>query len=211
MKRILFTLICSASLALVSQAPFFSPPAQAAVQRSSDFEAGHTLGAGLYGLSYDYGISWFSIGVGVGSRTAALSFIPSAYTAMNLNTRLLARVYQHEGLSAGVIAGLQLDPGLPGDRAYLTPDLGVSIAYDFSQFEFPFVVRMNLTMAISDRNFNYPTYPDDDSRLVSQPSANLLQRLVFGPQTSLEVAWLASKNMEITAGGGTLLGMRLKF
>lgn len=210
MKRILLTFMCSASLALISQTSLFSQPAQAAVQRSADFEEGHGLGVGLYGLSYDYGVSWFSIGLQAGSRSAAQSLYPNAYTTLNLSTRMLARVYQQDGLSAGVIAGLQLDPGTPGERAYLTPDLGVAIAYDFSQFEWPFVIRMNLTLALSERSLNpYPSYPGNDD--YSQPSPNLLQRLVFGPQTSLELAWLASKNLEITAGGGTLLGMRLKF
>ncbi len=210
MKRLLLTLICSASLALVSQASMFSQPAHAAVQRSSDFEAGHTLGVGLYGLSYDYGVSWFSIGLQAGSRSAAQSLYPSSYTTLNLSSRLMARVYQEDGLTAGVIAGLQLDPGSPGDRAYLTPDLGVAIAYDFSQFEWPFVIRMNLTLALSERNTAFYGGPVSSSDY-SQPSPNLLQRLIFGPQTSLELAWLASENMEITTGGGTLLGMRLKF
>ena len=151
------------------------------------------------------------MGLQAGSRSAAQALYPSSYTTLNLSTRMMARVYQEDGLSAGIIAGLQLDPGTPGDRAYLTPDLGVAIAYDFSQFNWPFAIRMNLTLAISDRNVGYVSYPSSGNSDYSEPTPNLLQRLSFGPQTSFELAWLASENLEITTGGGTLLGMRLKF
>ncbi|MGV3523275.1 MAG: hypothetical protein ACO1RX_03575 [Candidatus Sericytochromatia bacterium] len=196
MKRILITACSLLCLTL---------PAQAAIQRSADFSAGQTLGLGLYGASYDYGIGGFSAGLAISGNVSS-SLLPDTYNPLKSSLRLMGRFYQQDGLSAAVLGGVQFDPGIPGNRAYLTPDLGVGVAYDFRQFEAPFVVRLNVSLALREDRF----YASPGPEAVTQ-SGNFFQRLGFGPQTSLELAWLPSDNLEVTLGGGTLLGMRLIF
>lgn len=184
-----------------------SQPAQASIQRSGDFENGHTLGVGLYGVAYDYGWEFLSVGLSASSSPAATLGNPLS-DPLQLSARVLGRFYQQEGLSAAVLAGLQLDPGQPGNRAYLTPDVGLAVGYDFREFDVPFAVRFNLSLAVSQQvNSFYPSYPGEEA----PPVGNFLQRVTFGPSTSLEVAWMPSDKLEFTLGGGTLLGMRLKF
>lgn len=192
--------ICSSIFILAA----LSPQALAATQRSADFDAGNTVGLGLYGLSYDYGLGWFSVGLAAQSSVASTLGNPLA-DPIQLSTRMAGRFYEEEGLSAAVIAGLYFDPGQPGSRAYLTPDLGLSVAYDFREHNFPFALRLNLSLAISDRTSYYPVSED------YAPKSNFFQKLSFGPGTSLELAWMPTDNFEVTLGGGTLLGMRLKF
>ena len=198
-KTCLSSLFCAISILALS-----AGPAPAAIQRSADFIDGHSIGLGLYGMSYDYGIGFFSAGLAAQSPSS-MNFSNPLNDPLRPSLRLLGRFYQLEGLSAAVLGGLLFDPGRAGERAYLTPDLGLGIAYDFRQFNVPFALRMNLTLAISDRNVNL--YPQD----TSIPAPNFFQRLTFGPQTSLELAWLPTDHLEVTVGGGTLLGMRMKF
>lgn len=197
MKRSLLTVCSLLCLTL---------PAQAAIQRSADFSEGQSLGLGLYGASYDYGIGGFSAGVAI-SGNVTTSLLPDTYNSLKSSLRLLGRFYQADGLSAAVLGGLQFDPGMPGSRAYLTPDLGVAIGYDFRQFEAPFAVRLNVSLALREDRFYASPTPEGSSAA----NGNFFQRLGFGPNTSLELAWLPSDNLEVTLGGGTLLGMRLKF
>lgn len=199
MKRRHCLAALAAGLMVFSQ---FSTPAQAAIQRSADFNQGSAIGIGIYGLSYDYGIGWFSAGIAAQSP-ASLNAGNPMNVPLKPSVRLLARFYELEGLSAGVLGGVVYDPGQPGSRAYLTPDLGLGVAYDFRQFNLPLALRLNLTLAVGDARSEYSS-PD-------APSANFFQRLMFGPQTSLELAWMPSDHLEVTLGGGTLLGMRLKF
>lgn len=180
-------------------------PAQAAIQRSADFSEGHSVGIGLYGLSYDYGIGFFSAGL-VASSAASFSLGNPFGQPIKPGLRLLGRFYQQDGLSAGVLGGLTFDPGNVGDRAYLTPDLGLGVAYDFKQFNVPVALRLNISVALGQsRSYSY--YPGEDP----QPQGNLFQRLMFGPNTSLELAWMPTDKLEVTLGGGTILGMRMKF
>ncbi|MGV3523273.1 MAG: hypothetical protein ACO1RX_03565 [Candidatus Sericytochromatia bacterium] len=186
-----------------------SLPAQAALQRSADFSEGHSIGLGLYGLAYDYGIGGFSAGLSVASAYGSF-YSPNLSEPLKPGLRLVGRFYEQDGLSAAALAGLQFDPGYPGNRSYLTPDLGVAVAYDFRQFDVPLAIRMNLSLALrEDRTISFLTGPSGSEQ--TQPQGNVFQRLGFGPNTSLEVAWFVNDNFEVTAGGGTLLGMRLKF
>ncbi|MBF2055534.1 MAG: hypothetical protein IGS03_18950 [Candidatus Sericytochromatia bacterium] len=204
MKRITAGFLSALSLAIGLG---LAQPAQASIQRSGDFENGHTLGVGLYGVAYDYGWEFLSIGLSASSSPAATLGNPLS-DPLRLSTRVLGRFYQQEGLSAAVLAGLQLDPGQPGNRAYLTPDVGLAVGYDFREFDVPFAVRFNLSLAVSQQvNGFYPSGPEGEP----PPVGNFLQRVTFGPSTSLEVAWMPSEKLEFTLGGGTLLGMRLKF
>ena len=117
--------------------------------------------------------------------------------------RALGRFYQENGLSAALLGAVTFNPGQPGSRATLRPDLGLSVGYDFREFDFPFALRLNLTLAVNDARVGSIEDP--------QPVPNFFQRLGFGPSTSFEVAWMPTENFELTTGGGTILGMRLKF
>ncbi len=199
------TLTVLAATSLLASTLFTGSQAQAAIQRSADFEEGSTIGIGIYGMSYDYGIGFFSAGLSAQS-SASLNFGNPMSQPLKPSLRLLARFYQLEGLSAGVLAGATYDPGFPGSRAYLTPDLGLSVGYDFRVHNAPFALRLNLTLAVGDGRGAYPINDYD-----ALPSGNFFQRLSFGPLTSLELAWMPSEHFEVTLGGGTLMGMRLKF
>lgn len=201
------SLVCLTALTL----SFAGFSAQASIQRGADFDDGSSLGVGLYGLSYDYGWEFLSLGLSTAS-SASSSLSNPLNTSLRINSRVLGRFYQEEGLSAAVLAGVTLDPGTPGGRAYLTPDLGLAIGYNFREFDLPFAVRLNLSLAISQPSkLSYVYDPYGHSEPLQQPSGHFLQRLTFGPQTSFEVAWMPNDNLELTLGGGTLLGMRLKF
>ncbi|PIQ25877.1 hypothetical protein COW36_22335 [bacterium (Candidatus Blackallbacteria) CG17_big_fil_post_rev_8_21_14_2_50_48_46] len=190
------------SLGLFTASVFSALPSQAAIQRSADFSPGNTIGVGMFGLSYDYGIGNFSLGTSFNTSMAS-SF---SYSGLRMlpSVRGMWRFMDMDGLSAGVLAGLQYDPGTVGGRAYLTPDLGVGMAYNFKLFELPMALRLNLTLALGN---SYNTYYSDVS---DQPVPNLFQRLTIGPQSSLELAIMPNQNLEITFGGGTVLGMRIK-
>lgn len=176
-------------------------PVQAAIQRSADFPQGHAIGVGMFGLAYDYGIGALSIGSSFsGDATYSLSYSARIRPAL----RALWRFMEMEGLSAGVLAGIQFDPGTVGGRAYLTPDLGVGLAYNFHILEIPMAFRLNLTLALGPGS--RASYPDT----TDQPTPNLFQRLTIGPLSSMELALMPTQNLEITLGGGTWLGMRIK-
>jgi hypothetical protein len=204
MKKHLKTLTLSLSLCM---AALLAQPTQAAIQRSSDFSQGHAIGVGLFGLAYDYGVGPFSIGAAF-SSDAVYSF--SASSRLRPSVRALWRFMEQDGLSAGILAGVQYDPGSPGGRAYLTPDLGVGMAYNFKIFDLPTALRLNLTLALSNNSTNYyfGSYPTDSN--TDTPTPNFFQRITIGPMSSLELAFMPSENFEITLGGGTWLGMRLK-
>lgn len=204
MKTMIKTLALSFGLLLAST---LAQPAHAAIQRSSDFSQGHAIGVGLFGLSYDYGVGPFSIGAAF-SSDAVYSF--ASGNRLRPGLRAMWRFMEIDGLSAGILGGVQYDPGTPGNRAYLTPDLGVGMAYNFKIFDLPTALRLNLTLALSASSTRYyfGSYPTDSS--VDEPTPNFFQRLTIGPMSSLELAFMPSQNFEITLGGGTWLGMRLK-
>lgn len=192
-------------LSLLAGLALQAAPAQAAIQRSADFSQGSAVGIGIYGLSYDYGIGFFSAGLAIQSQSS-FSFSNPLNNPLRPSLRLAARFYQNRGLSADVLGGLLFDPGYVGERSLLVPDIGLGVAYDFRKaFKLPFALRMNLTLGVNDYSSRYPDNGEPGQQ------ANFFQKLGFGPQTSVELAWLPTKDLEITLGGGTLLGMRMKF
>ena len=201
MKAFNRALICLSLAVMPSLALLL--PAEAAIQRSADFTSGHNVGVGLFGLSYDYGMGPFSIGTSF--STNAMPTLVGI--RLKPAVRSMWRFMEMEGLSAGVIAGLQLDPGDVGGKASLVPDLGVGMAYNFKLLDVAMALRLNLTLATANSNtlFIVPTNDNIDA-----PVPNALQRLTVGPQTSLELAFMPTKNLEITLGGGTWVGMRVK-
>ena len=180
---------------------FSTVPAQAAIQRSADFAEGQTLGIGLYGISYDYSAWNLSAGAYALSKQYGSNLTPIFDQSPDLGLRFAARSYAQDGLSVGWIGGLHVSSqnvysAATGgyQRGALVPDLGMSVAYGFNLWELPLAFRLNLTLGFS---------------LLER--GDLLQRLQFGPQTGFELAWQPREDLELTVGGGTLLGMRLKF
>jgi hypothetical protein len=177
-------------------------PVQAAIQRSADFSEGQTLGIGLYGIAYDYSAWNVSVGAYAVSKQYGSNLTPIFDQSPDLGLRFAARSYEQDGLSVGWIGGIHVSSQntynntINGyqQRGLLTPDLGMSVAYGFNLWELPLAFRLNLTLGFS---------------LLER--GDVLQRLQFGPQTGLEVAWQPRKDLEVTLGGGTLMGMRLKF
>ncbi len=177
-------------------------PAHAAIQRSADFSEGHALGIGLYGIAYDYSMWGVSAGAYAVTKQYSSSLTPIFEQSPELGLRLLARSYDKDGLSVGWVGGLHVSSRTDysdviqdsRQRNILTPDLGLSVAYGFNLWEMPLALRMNLTLGFS---------------LLER--GDFFQRLKFGPQTGLELAWQPRQDLEVTVGGGTLLGMRLKF
>lgn len=177
-------------------------PAQASIQRSADFSEGQTLGVGLYGMAYDYSAWNVSLGAYAVSKAYGSNLTPIFDQSPDLGLRFAVRSYEQEGLYIGWVGGLHVSgqsdyntiSGSYQQRNHLIPDLGMSVAYNFNLWELPLALRLNLTLGFS---------------LLEQ--GDLLQRLQFGPQTGLELAWQPRKDLEVTVGGGTLMGMRLKF
>src|SRR5687768_13126055 len=99
--------LCGVALAL---APWHA--VDAATVQTADFKPGTTLGVGLQGLSYDRGFGNFDLGAVIGDPA-----LIDNNDRIKLGLRGLYRLFQVEGLSAGLIAGLQYDPGGQGSRA----------------------------------------------------------------------------------------------
>lgn len=201
-------LIAFMAAGLVALAPAFTPAAGASTLPSADFVPGHTLAVGLSGLSYDYGFPGVSLGVGI---QAGNDFKPMPAV------RSLVRFFQAEGTSAAVIGGVTVLPTAYGTRQSIAPDLGLSLAHRFSFGEgevtvggqkvnrLSFIVRVNMTLTAAPRN---AFYLDPENPVVQ---GNLFQRLNMGPQSTVAVAFEQSDHLEFTLGGGTIVGMRVKY
>lgn len=191
-------------------------PAQAQIIPAADFHRTHNLGIGLTGFSYDAALGNFSLGGMVNGNNLGAS-----NQTILLALRALARFYHTDNLSAGLVGGIEYDPGQPGEHANLVPDLGVALAYRFNLQNlaiagspvggFPLVLRLNVTVGpTASSNYNYSVTPAPQSTdVLIRP--NFFQRLGLGPNTTVALAYQANDNLEITLGGGTLLGMRLSY
>lgn len=202
MNQRLFSLLAAGALGLA-----FALPAQAATLPSADFKPGQTMGLGLAGLSYDYAFPRVSLGA---SLAASNAWSPN-FTHMQLGARAAYRFLQADGLSAAVIGGVTFDPGQPGGRSYLIPDVGLGAAYRFNLAAFPFSVRFNFTLTADQGQATapYAQYPIDPNAV--QARGNFLQRLTAGPNTMIGFAYHPSDSVEVTLGSGTLVGVRVNF
>lgn len=193
-------LVLCASVSLI-----WSASAQAATQLSADLEPGHRLGLGLMGAAYDLGLGPVGLGLALNTREPQ-SLLGGNFRTENMQLRYslrgMWRVAEIESLSMGVLAGLHLDPGQPGERPGLTPEVGMGVAWDLRTFDLPFALRLNLSVGIN------PYRPQPWQQNNTPPT--FLQRLGLGPATSLEAAWFVNEQTEVTLGGGTLVGLRLK-
>ncbi|MFN3429348.1 MAG: hypothetical protein ACK46X_05290 [Candidatus Sericytochromatia bacterium] len=198
----LFSLLAAGALGLT-----LALPAQAATLPSADFKPGQTMGLGLAGLSYDYAFPRVSLGA---SLAATNPWSPN-FAHMQLGARAAYRFLQADGLSAGVIGGVVFDPGQPGGRSYMIPDVGLGAAYRFTLFTLPLSVRFNFTLTADQGQASapYAQYPVDPNSV--QPRGNFLQRLTAGPNTMIGLAYQPSDTVEVTLGSGTLVGVRFSF
>ena len=178
----------------------FTRGAEASLQSRLDIEQGHSLGIGMFGLSYDYGFDNFSLGASISSQQYGLLPGSSIHSNFITNLRGNWRLYNQDGLQLGLIGGTTIDSGFTGDRSYLKPDIGLGMAYQFKLWDLPMALRLNIAWTVQ---------PEQD--FIGVRSTNFLQRVGLGPSTGLEVAFKPSEKMEFTLGGGSIMGMRLRF
>jgi hypothetical protein len=198
----------------------FLPRVQAATQRSADFTPGNTVGIGLFGLSYDYGLGPVSLGFDSNARlNSALSMYGGGGgfggNTLKFSTRGLWKVMETEKITGAFIVAAHYDPGDIGrNNAAFVPEVGFSMAYRI--LDTPFLIRLNTTVGYNStlKGTVYPDYSAGPSDMPTEPTevdANFLQKFGVGPGTSFELAYQPDENSEITLGGGSLVGMRLKF
>ena len=196
----ILSLVIGISIGLIS-----AGSARAATQLSADLEAGHRLGLGLMGAAYDLGLGPMGLGFAINTREPQ-SLLTGNFRTENMQLRYslrgMWRIAEIESLSMGVLAGIHLDPGRAGERPGLTPEVGMGVAWDLRTFDLPFAVRLNLSVGIN------PYRPQPWQQ--NDPPPTLLQRLGLGPASALEAAWFVNEHTEVTLGGGTLIGLRLK-
>ncbi len=197
--------------------------AQAATQRSADFSQGNTVGIGLFGLSYDYGIGPVSVGFDSNSKyTSSLGiYTGSGFGGNNLkfSSRALWKVMETEKIIGAAIVAAHYDPGdIGGNNQAFVPEVGFSIAYRI--LDSPFLIRLNTTVGYNHNLRGYaggpygmpaPVAPGEEPAEPQMVDATFLQKFGVGPGTSFELAYQPDENSEITLGGGSLIGMRLKF
>lgn len=200
--RIIASSLAAAAFALAPLA------AQAETIANADFRPGQTIGVGIAGLSYDYAFPRVSLG---GSLSTS-NWLSPGNGRMQLGARGLVRFLDQQNLSAAVVGGVLFDPGTPGDRSYLVPDLGLGVGYRFTLGGLPLALRFNVTLTV-DQGQNAPPYATSISPdvTVTQPRGTVLQRLTTGPNTMLALAYQPTDNLEITLGGGTLVGVRFTY
>ena len=197
----------------------FTAETQAATQRSADFSQGNTVGIGLFGLSYDYGLGPVSLGF---DSNAKINSSLSVYggggfggNTLKFSSRGLWKVMETEKITGAFIAAAHYDPGDIGqNNPAFVPEVGFSIAYRI--LDTPFLIRLNTTVGYNStlKGTVYPDYSTGINETPAEPrevEANFLQKFGVGPGTSFELAYQPDENSEITLGGGSLIGMRLKF
>lgn len=187
-----------------------APTAQAVTAPIADVSTGHMLGVGLAGLSWDHG--WQNQALGLEIRSSS-PFPTGSQDRFLLGSRGVWKIGGTSDFSVAAVGGIQLDPGVPGNRAYLVPDAGLGVSYRVKVSDMSIALRFNVTLTL-DQGQNtsavpYSVYPG--GYFPTPVSRNLLQRLTLGPNTTLSVALRPEDRYEITLGGGTLLGLRLRY
>lgn len=169
-------------------------PAEASTIPAAGFAPGSRLGLGYAGLSYDHAFGDTIVGAALNQDTT--------FNRFKVGVRGLHRFLTLNGMSVGVVAGLQYDPGVPGQRAYMVPDAGLSFAYRFPG-DRPIALKVNVTFTVDQYTYVDPLSP--------APRGNVLQRLTFGPNTMVGGEIQLDEHLALTIGGGTLAGMRLSY
>ncbi|MDB5099186.1 MAG: hypothetical protein JWM80_3607 [Cyanobacteria bacterium RYN_339] len=185
-------------------------PAQASTMPSADLQPGHTLDVGYTGVGYDYAWNRFGLGGAILS-----DFMNPSTSQLRFGARGAARFIDDEAFKAAVIAGVLLDPGQRGARSYLVPDLGLGVAYHAKLGSLPFTLRLDVTLTVDQGQSSgaYPTPVASSGEFITSPSIqpNLLQRVIFGPNTNFGVGAQFGDRLEINVGGGTLVAVRYHY
>jgi hypothetical protein len=189
----------------------FAPPALAVTEPIADVQPGQMLGVGLSGLSWDYG--WQTHALGLEIRNT--SYFPAMpQDRFLLGSRGVWKLGGTSDFAVSAVGGIQLDPGVPGNRAYLIPDAGLGVSYRLKMGDITLALRFNVTLTLdqgqNQQNYPYPIYGSPDGYGVPV-TGNLLQRLTTGPNTMLSIALRPDDRYEITAFGRTLLGLRFRY
>jgi hypothetical protein len=202
----------AALLAFLALAALPATPAAAATAPVADFHAGQTLGIGLAGASWDYGLGRLAVGGTIGTPAG---FGTPSTSRIKAGTRAAWRFLDAEDIQVATLVGLEFDPGYVGGRSYLVPDLGLGVAYHFRWSGVPLAVRFNVTLTV-DQGQQTGAYPmpipsTPDGGLDLTPRGNVFQRLTLGPNTMLGAGLTAMDRYELTLGGGTLVGLRIRY
>jgi hypothetical protein len=184
-------------------------PAQASTAPVADPPQGQVLGVGLSGISWDYGWARHSLGFELRSTNTLPTGSGDRFL---IGSRGTWRLADSPDLNVAALVGFQLDPGVPGSRAYLIPDVGLGVAYRFFVGPVPLGLRFNVTLTLNQGQTGgvFPIHPSPDPYPLP-PTGNLLQRLTLGPNTTLGLVLRAHDRYEITLGGGTLIGLRVQY
>lgn len=206
MSRFVLAAALTGGLALA-----LAPAASAATLPGADMHPGQAIAAGVLGASYDYTFpSGTLVGVVLGNHD-----IVGTASRLKLGGRIYQQIHAKDGLSAAVIGGLELDPGVQGGRAYLVPDLGVGLAYRFA-WAMPLTVRVAFTATYDQGQRSayygsYGTYLPTTPDVGTSSLGSVLQRVTWGPNTTIGVGLEVSPGFELTLGSGNWVGMRLRF
>lgn len=198
----------TALLVLATQAP-----ALAATAPVADFRAGQALGIGLAGVSWDYGFNRLAIGGQIGNPSA---WGGSMNGRIKAGTRATWRFLDAQDIKVASLFGVEFDPGVPGGRSYVVPDVGLGVAYTFKWNDVPITARFNVSLTVDQgqQQGNMPMpalYSPDGGGVDLAPRGNVFQRLILGPNTMLGIGLTAMDRYELTLGGGTLVGLRIHY
>lgn len=190
----------------------WAAPAQAATAPVADFRGGQTLGIGLAGVSWDYGWNRVALGAQIGNPSA---WGASYNSRIKAGTRVMYRFLDAQDIKVASLAGLEFDPGYPGGRSYLVPDVGLGVAYTFRLNDVPITARFNVSLTVDQGQQSgampTPAIYSPDGAVDLTPRGNVFQRLTLGPNTMIGVGLTAMERYELTIGGGTLVGLRIHY
>ena len=187
-------------------------PARAATMCSADFKPGVTLGLGYAATSLDVAAGNVEGGLVLSSSDNAFAGSFGS-PHMIYAGRVLGRFVDNGTIALAGLAGVQLDPGSQGAAAVFTPDVGLAAAYRVTAWGLPMVVRLALSVGPlpgqSQALYGSPQVYDPTNPLLPQSqSSTWLQNIGLGPNTTVGVAVDLGKNLEVTLGGGTAVGLR---
>jgi hypothetical protein len=195
-------LVALALTALVAQ------PAAAMTSPVADIQPGQTLAVGLSGVSWDH--AWAGTSLGLELRNTAP--MPGGGSRFLGGARGTVRLVEIDRLKVAALGGVQLDPGYTGGRAFIVPDVGLGVAYGFNLWQWSFALRFNVTLTVDQGQGGGVVMPMGDPSMPYQvPVGNIFQRLTLGPNTTLGLAFAPSDRYELTVGGGTLVGLRVRY
>jgi hypothetical protein len=201
--RPIFALAASALAALLAQ------PAVASTAPVADFQPGQTLAVGLSGVSWDH--AWPASSVGLELRNTAP--LPGGGSRFLAGGRGQLRLVEIDRLKVATLVGVQLDPGVTGGRAYIVPDVGLAVSYGFNLWQLSLALRFNVSLTVDQGQGGgvMPLGAPAPGMPYAPSLGNVFQRLTLGPNTTLSLALTPSDRYELTIGGGTLLGLRVRY